>query len=447
MSGGNTGLFGSALPSNALSGSMRTIDAEDLGLTSAMPAIATSKTNLLQISLGGNLLTGTLPDALRNQTDLESLSLRDNLLEGSIPDGAWAMYPSACSLQNNRLVGSIPAEWEFKGTLLLQNNMLTGNIPAWPSATAAQELDLSHNSLSGIIPADWAATVKSIDLSHNSLTGSIPAAIGEMAALEVLRLDNNLLSGGLSSAVCTAASSACAVAPNPLQCPDGSNNTVPMECAANCGVAACCATDCSSRSTTATPTTTAAPTTAGPSATPEPTGTPTSTSVFAEVTVDEETAITPEWQAEFVNGLLIFFDVTDGISIVGVTGPANSKRGSLKRYNPTGDFTVVELDVRDKNIRDSVQAAVDSGDLCAAFEPVQCAPGFGPSRNQGDTGFGASSLAVIVVAAVIVTGSTVMACVFYRRLSKNEQQSEATTIDDRNADSHTVSYSRAEIVL
>ena len=105
------------------------------------------------------------------------------------------------SLQNNGLIGEIPAELGnivHLNLLNLSDNQLTGEIPMeLVRITRLNELHLDGNDLTGEIPTGWGniGSLNVLGLGGNQLTGSIPAELSRLYQLEALRLDDNKLTG------------------------------------------------------------------------------------------------------------------------------------------------------------------------------------------------------------------------------------------------------------
>lgn len=79
-------------------------------------------------------------------------------------------------------------------------NNLRGSMPAeLGNLTALEELRLSNNFLTGPIPAELGrlTDLEVLRLSNNALSGPVPAELADLAALEELRLHQNRLTGDL----------------------------------------------------------------------------------------------------------------------------------------------------------------------------------------------------------------------------------------------------------
>ena len=159
-------------------------------------------TELTQLSLNGNQLTGSIPPEIGQLTELTELWLGDNQLSGSIPPEIGQLTElTGLWLGWNQLSGSIPPEigqlTELTG-LNLNYNQLTGSIPPEiGQLTELTGLALARNQLSGSIPPEIGQLTELIGLGldDNQLSGSIPPEIGQLTELTRLHLGENRLSG------------------------------------------------------------------------------------------------------------------------------------------------------------------------------------------------------------------------------------------------------------
>jgi Leucine-rich repeat (LRR) protein len=166
-------------------------------------------TNVTELYLHGNQLSGPIPTELDSLTQLTSLGLGDNQLTGYIPTQLGNLTQlQALHLYQNQLSGSIPTQLASLTNLTmlyLGNNQLSGSIPPeLCNLINLTDLDLSGNQLSGSIPAQLGnlTQLTYLSLSWNQLTGSIPPELGNLTNLTGLSLGSNTLSGSIPPELC-----------------------------------------------------------------------------------------------------------------------------------------------------------------------------------------------------------------------------------------------------
>ena len=193
------------------------------GLTGQIPAWLNGMSNMRQLWLWGNSLSGTVPD-LSGMTSLDKLKLANNDLTGGVPEASelppnvtWLIIdrnpfggtiPDLSSLtrlrllwlHSNELTGEIPVGDMFPASLddlNLRDNMLTGSIPDLNNLDMLTRLRLHNNSLSGEVPATLGGLniLRHLWLHGNKLEGSIPSSLGRLFKLERLWLSENKLTG------------------------------------------------------------------------------------------------------------------------------------------------------------------------------------------------------------------------------------------------------------
>ena len=197
-------------------------------------SISNLSTQLTQLYLGANEISGTIPASLENLVNLIALGLGYNHFTGSIPTtfGKFQKMQELV-LSGNRLSGEIPIfignltslfklhlnHNKFKGTIppsivncqnlqlldISQNN-LNGSIAQQlfgPSSLPIVRLNLSHNSFTGKLPleVDSLKNINELDVSNNNLFGEIPTSIGNCLMLELLYLQGNSFEGPLPSSL------------------------------------------------------------------------------------------------------------------------------------------------------------------------------------------------------------------------------------------------------
>ncbi|KAL4644115.1 hypothetical protein ACB092_02G140600 [Castanea dentata] len=197
------------------------------------PWLSTACSNLIQLDLSTNNLSGTVPSGFGACSSLESLDISENKFSGELPidiftkmgalkklflsfNGFSGVLPDSLSqlvkletldLSANNFSGSIPSTL-CQGTetnlqeLFLQNNLFTGSIPSSLSnCSQLVSLDLSFNNLGGTIPPSLGSLSKLRDMIIwlNKLQGEIPQELMYIQTLENLILDFNELTGTIPS--------------------------------------------------------------------------------------------------------------------------------------------------------------------------------------------------------------------------------------------------------
>ncbi|KAL8485713.1 hypothetical protein ACS0TY_027843 [Phlomoides rotata] len=146
-----------------------------------------SLSNLEELYLDKNRLSGPIPTSITNASKLTILSLQDNSFTGPIPDfgnlssqigNLKAIY--VVDLSINHFSSDIPNSLEgcqSLETLSLLSNMFSGSIPkSLGSVRGLSTLDLSNNNLSGFIPKslEQLGFLAYFNVSYNRLDGEIP---------------------------------------------------------------------------------------------------------------------------------------------------------------------------------------------------------------------------------------------------------------------------------
>lgn len=174
-------------------------------LTGDIPhQLGSSRSDLKEMSVSNNQLTGKIPASLSNLTNLGILDLSYNKLSGLIPNQLSRLQNlSALYLNNNELSGEIPSSFEqFRNLsiLWLSTNQLSGSIPASISSiTALEQLNLYGNFLTGSLPEQLHGLVslRSLIVNENLLSGSFPTCLCTMPNVYEISLGSNLLTGTL----------------------------------------------------------------------------------------------------------------------------------------------------------------------------------------------------------------------------------------------------------
>ncbi|KAK9051260.1 hypothetical protein SSX86_027887 [Deinandra increscens subsp. villosa] len=151
---------------------------------------------------GMKRLSGTIPSSFSGLKRLTQLVLEDNSIEGTIPS-SLSQLPllQTLSLSGNHLTGPIPPTFQNLSKLAqltLARNSLSGTL-ALGKLAHLQYLDVNNNMLSGLIPVALGqlSELVFLDLSNNRLAGPIPNSFSNLQKLQDLSLNNNLLTGQL----------------------------------------------------------------------------------------------------------------------------------------------------------------------------------------------------------------------------------------------------------
>ncbi|CAL5410177.1 unnamed protein product [Camellia sinensis] len=155
----------------------------------------TLATHLTQL----DLCEGIIPRGIGNLTELKELYLAYNNITGSIPEEIGKLLKmEQLSLAFNNLMGPIPATIFNISTIQIVgffHNQLSGTLPSsiGVSLPNLERLWLDGNDLSGIVTDSISNASKLIDLdlSSNRFSGSIPSSLGNLRLLEYLVLPGN----------------------------------------------------------------------------------------------------------------------------------------------------------------------------------------------------------------------------------------------------------------
>ena len=167
---------------------------EGTGLTGEIPTWLNGMTNMEELWLWGNSLTGTVPN-LSGMTSLDKLKLANNNLTGGVPQ-ASTLPPNMTWLiiDRNPFGGTIPdlSSLSRLRLLWLHSNQLTGPVPAGNNYPASlDDLNLRDNRLTGGIPdLSDLDNLTRLRLHNNSLSGEVPATLGDLDSLKQLWLHN-----------------------------------------------------------------------------------------------------------------------------------------------------------------------------------------------------------------------------------------------------------------
>ncbi|XP_058184304.1 probable inactive receptor kinase At1g48480 isoform X2 [Rhododendron vialii] len=145
-------------------------------------------TAVIQLRLPGCRLSGQIPNnSIGSLTNLQNLSLRLNSLSGPLPpDLGSCTQLQRLFLQDNNFSGQIPATLFALTNLVrlnLAGNSLSGEIsPGFNNLTMLRILELENNNLIGSIPElNNLTRLRKFNVSYNRLDGSIPSGLSKFS--------------------------------------------------------------------------------------------------------------------------------------------------------------------------------------------------------------------------------------------------------------------------
>lgn len=164
-----------------------------------------------RLELYDNNVSGTFPDGLQNVSQLQVLDVEFNQISG------MAFNPIILSLSNlrqlflssNLLTGMIPSNifetvFPFVTDLWFANNAIMGPLPTTFGSTPKLRTWIAYgNQLDGEIPASIGniTDLTNLQLYRNMFDKAIPTQIYGLTQLSVLRLDQNFLTGTIDSSI------------------------------------------------------------------------------------------------------------------------------------------------------------------------------------------------------------------------------------------------------
>lgn len=176
--------------------------------------------NLVFANFDGNAYSAPVPSAFTSMPNLQFLYVVDGFISGDL----------------SYMVG-MPAIREHWAD---SNPNLGGQIPAGiGSLSTLESFSITSCSFSGTIPPEFGNfgfVMKQIWMYDNDLTGTIPTELGQLAALRLLQVEGNMLSGSMPDEVC-----ANTVFPRPLETLGADCNIggITCDCCTCCSVQEC----------------------------------------------------------------------------------------------------------------------------------------------------------------------------------------------------------------
>ncbi|PIN13007.1 Mitogen-activated protein kinase (MAPK) kinase MKK3/MKK6 [Handroanthus impetiginosus] len=153
----------------------------------------TTTNRVVALRLPSSGLRGQIPpNSIGNLTELRNLSLRGNSLSGELPsDLASCTQLEELHLQGNRFSGEIPASIFTLRNLLrvnLAQNSFSGNLSSgFNNLTKLRNLYLENNQFTGSLPDFESLTdLRKFNVSFNRLSGSVPSRLGKFSGQSFL---------------------------------------------------------------------------------------------------------------------------------------------------------------------------------------------------------------------------------------------------------------------
>lgn len=188
---------------------LKQLDLSDNMLTGRVPRHLLHMPNLDVLDLSDNLLTGKLPATIPRNTALNFLFLHGNELTGDIPSSVLNLTAlNHLDLSQNKFSGEIPS---FLGNItnmvylfLAHNDFAKGPLPEFVTRlNTLRDLSLKRTQLTGTIPT-WIGSLQSLlllDLDQNELVGTLPTELGLLTYLGLLLLNRNQLTGTIPTQI------------------------------------------------------------------------------------------------------------------------------------------------------------------------------------------------------------------------------------------------------
>lgn len=168
-----------------------------------IPSAIGEMNSLTYLDLQKSSLSGTIPEFFKDLTQLEQLYITGNCITGNLDISLCALPPSISAVHaaRNSIAGTLPlclGKMSELRTLNLDENSLTGSIPSYVSElNHLSVLKLGKQSLTGTLPKLSGRTnMNHLYFPRNQLSGTIPLTYLSLT-LQSLQLYGNHLTGGI----------------------------------------------------------------------------------------------------------------------------------------------------------------------------------------------------------------------------------------------------------
>ncbi|KAL1821162.1 hypothetical protein ACET3Z_016031 [Daucus carota] len=179
--------------------SLKVLTLVSLGLRGQLPGSISGLTSLEILNISTNFFQGVIPQEISSLTNLQTLILDDNLFHGRIPDELSSLSLLAVlSMKKNLLNGSMPelfGNLENLRVLDLSRNKLTGSVPNIRRLTNLQVLQLGDNFLGPQFPQIGSKKIITLVLRRNKFHSAIPDEVSSFNQLQIIDLSFNKFVG------------------------------------------------------------------------------------------------------------------------------------------------------------------------------------------------------------------------------------------------------------
>lgn len=201
----NNNLTGEILPALHEMTRISQINLNDNQLVGAVPEFDVLAPYMYSYKANGNMLTA-LPSSFALATELEDIDLSDNQLSGDLDEEIFELeYLSFLNLSNNNLTGGLPqyiANSSGINYINISNNQLTGEVPeSFGGLEQLVAIDIHNNDLGGLLPESMGMSTSVIDfnVSNNQFSGPLPTFIQNFTTAYNIDLSGNAFEGCIDS--------------------------------------------------------------------------------------------------------------------------------------------------------------------------------------------------------------------------------------------------------
>jgi len=176
------------------------------GLSGGLPTEMGNWNGMEVLVLNDHQFTSPLPDTLfSNWSGATVINIVNSQMPGPVPSSISALSGvTNLNLSKNQFSGNFPAVSGLSNLVLfsIEENAMNGPMPSgtWSGLAKVRNFNAGKNQFSGTIASDigdMTALKTELNLSNNRFTGGMPASLNNLASLQALLLQNNLLTGAV----------------------------------------------------------------------------------------------------------------------------------------------------------------------------------------------------------------------------------------------------------